>query len=139
MIRRPPRSTLFPYTTLFRSVVLGKKIFRYDKIKEKPQIGITTGMAWTRVGGDTLFIEASIMPGNGKFIFTGQLGDVTSRSLSQQLRLLEDGRILIILDDVTGEQENQARVRQDMERLRTILDAMQVKIAVVGEIGRAHV
>lgn len=58
--------------------------------------------------------------------------DGTSRSLSQQLRLLEDGRILIILDDVTGEQENQARVRQDMERLRTILDAMQVGIAVVG-------
>lgn len=60
--------------------LLGKKIFRYDKIKEKPQIGITTGMAWTRVGGDTLFIEASIMPGNGKFILTGQLGDVMQES-----------------------------------------------------------
>ena len=59
---------------------MGKKIFRYDKIKEKPQIGITTGMAWTRVGGDTLFIEASIMPGNGKFILTGQLGDVMQES-----------------------------------------------------------
>ena len=56
--------------------LLGKKKFRYDKIDDKCEVGVATGMAWTAVGGDTLFIETSAVPGTGKIQLTGQLGSV---------------------------------------------------------------
>ncbi len=59
---------------------LGKKRFRYDVITGEAEIGVTTGMAWTAVGGDTLFIETALMPGTGKLVLTGQLGDVMQES-----------------------------------------------------------
>lgn len=59
---------------------LGKKKYRYDKIKDKSEVGVVTGMAWTVVGGDTLFIETSAVPGSGKLSLTGQLGDVMQES-----------------------------------------------------------
>ncbi|MBF8983333.1 endopeptidase La [Lutibacter sp. B2] len=59
---------------------LGMKKFRYDKMKENHEIGIATGLAWTRVGGETLFIEVSSMKGTGKLVLTGQLGDVMKES-----------------------------------------------------------
>lgn len=59
---------------------LGKKRYRYDKITGKSQIGVATGMAWTAVGGDTLFIETSALPGTGKIQLTGQLGNVMQES-----------------------------------------------------------
>lgn len=60
--------------------LLGKKRFRYDKISGKSEIGVVTGLAWTVVGGDTLFIETSAVPGTGKLQLTGQLGDVMQES-----------------------------------------------------------
>ncbi|PAB58707.1 endopeptidase La [Anaeromicrobium sediminis] len=59
---------------------LGNKKYRYDLIKEDHEVGVATGLAWTRVGGDTLFIEVSSMKGNGKLVLTGQLGDVMKES-----------------------------------------------------------
>ena len=59
---------------------LGKKRFRYDVITGEAEVGVTTGMAWTAVGGDTLFIETALMPGTGKLVLTGQLGDVMQES-----------------------------------------------------------
>jgi len=59
---------------------LGKKKFRYDKIQHETEVGVTTGLAWTAVGGDTLFIETAIVPGSGKFVLTGQMGDVMQES-----------------------------------------------------------
>lgn len=59
---------------------LGKKRFHYDVITGDAEIGVTTGMAWTAVGGDTLFIETALMPGTGKLVLTGQLGDVMQES-----------------------------------------------------------
>jgi len=59
---------------------LGKKKYRYDKIENESEIGVTTGLAWTIVGGDTLFIETSAVPGTGKLQLTGQLGDVMQES-----------------------------------------------------------
>ncbi len=59
---------------------LGKHIFRFQLIKEKPEVGIVTGLAWTAVGGDTLSIEVTPMKGKGELVLTGQLGDVMKES-----------------------------------------------------------
>ncbi|HWR61251.1 MAG TPA: endopeptidase La [Clostridia bacterium] len=59
---------------------LGITRYRYDLINKKNEIGVVTGLAWTSVGGDTLFIEVSLMPGSGKLELTGQLGDVMKES-----------------------------------------------------------
>ncbi|MEG0662982.1 MAG: endopeptidase La, partial [Anaerovoracaceae bacterium] len=59
---------------------LGKKKFRYDMIKGEKEVGVTTGLAWTAVGGDTLFIETVAVPGTGKLSLTGQMGDVMQES-----------------------------------------------------------
>jgi len=59
---------------------LGKPLFRPDKANEKNEIGTVMGLAWTRVGGEILTVEASIMPGSGKLNLTGQLGDVMKES-----------------------------------------------------------
>lgn len=59
---------------------LAKKRFHYDTIEGESEVGVTTGMAWTSVGGDTLSIEAVVMPGSGKLSLTGNLGDVMQES-----------------------------------------------------------
>lgn len=59
---------------------LGKKRYRYDIIEGENEIGVTTGLAWTIVGGDTLFIETTLIPGSGKLVLTGQLGEVMQES-----------------------------------------------------------
>ena len=59
---------------------LGKRRFRFDVIKGKKEVGVTTGLAWTVVGGETLFVETAALPGTGKQVLTGQLGDVMQES-----------------------------------------------------------
>lgn len=59
---------------------LGKAPFSPDDIQIENQVGITCGLAWTAVGGDTLSIEVNIMPGKGKLVLTGRLGDVMKES-----------------------------------------------------------
>lgn len=59
---------------------MGKKRYHYDKIEGINEVGVTTGLAWTIVGGDTLFIETTVVPGTGKLVLTGQLGDVMQES-----------------------------------------------------------
>ena len=59
---------------------LGKERFNYLMANQKDEIGISRGLAWTQVGGDTLQIEVNVMPGKGEFLLTGQLGDVMKES-----------------------------------------------------------
>jgi len=59
---------------------LGPPKFRYGMAEQEDQIGAVTGLAWTEVGGDTLVIEVTVMPGSGKLTLTGQLGDVMKES-----------------------------------------------------------
>lgn len=59
---------------------LGKRKYRYDIIEGEEEVGVVTGLAWTIVGGDTLFIETSAVPGSGKLELTGQMGDVMQES-----------------------------------------------------------
>ena len=59
---------------------LGKEHFNYLMANKKGEIGISRGLAWTQVGGDTLQIEVNVMPGKGELMLTGQLGDVMKES-----------------------------------------------------------
>lgn len=59
---------------------LGRIKFLETKAEKKPQVGVATGMAWTEVGGDILPTEVTVLPGKGKLILTGQLGDVMQES-----------------------------------------------------------
>lgn len=59
---------------------LGSKIYRFDEVEEKNQIGVANGLAWTSVGGETLSIEVTTMKGSGKIQLTGKLGDVMKES-----------------------------------------------------------
>ncbi|MEG0918943.1 MAG: endopeptidase La [Anaerovoracaceae bacterium] len=60
--------------------LIGKQKYRHDKITGQSEIGVTTGMAWTSVGGEILFIETNAVKGTGKLSLTGQLGDVMQES-----------------------------------------------------------
>jgi len=60
--------------------ILGAKRFENESAQRTSVPGVATGLAWTPVGGDILFIEASKVPGSGKLIITGQLGDVMKES-----------------------------------------------------------
>jgi len=59
---------------------LGPQKFRYELAEEAEEIGVATGLAWTQAGGDILFVEATLMPGKGNLILTGQLGEVMQES-----------------------------------------------------------
>ncbi len=60
---------------------LGVRPFSYGQAEAQDHIGVTTGLAWTEVGGDILFIEAVDMPGKGRVMQTGKLGDVMKESI----------------------------------------------------------
>jgi ATP-dependent Lon protease len=71
------------------AAILGALRFEAEVALRKPLPGVATGLAWTPVGGDILFIEAARMPGNGKLILTGQLGDVMKESAQAALSLVK--------------------------------------------------
>jgi len=59
---------------------LGPVVYSHTLAEDVDQVGLVTGLAYTKVGGDILFIEVAIMPGQGKITLTGQLGDVMKES-----------------------------------------------------------
>ena len=59
---------------------LGPMKYRYGKAETETKIGVTTGLAWTELGGELLSTEVTIMPGKGQLIITGKLGDVMQES-----------------------------------------------------------
>jgi ATP-dependent Lon protease len=67
--------------------ILGPQRFENEAAQRTSVPGVATGLAWTPVGGDILFIEASKVPGSGKLILTGQLGDVMKESAQAALTL----------------------------------------------------
>ena len=68
--------------------ILGKEIIRQEEARKENVPGVVTGLAWTPVGGDILFIEGTFMPGTGKLTLTGQLGDVMKESAKISLSLV---------------------------------------------------
>lgn len=79
--------------------ILGPEISIYDKVKKLNPPGVVTGLAWTPVGGDILFIESAFMPGKGELILTGQLGDVMKESAKISQSLIRS-RLVLRLKDI---------------------------------------
>jgi len=67
---------------------LGVRRYRYDIAEQQDQIGQVKGLAWTEVGGELLSIEAIVLPGKGKTIYTGQLGEVMQESIQAALSVV---------------------------------------------------
>lgn len=67
---------------------LGVKKFRFGIADERDRVGQVTGLAWTSVGGELLTIETAALPGKGKFIFTGHLGDVMQESIKAAMTVV---------------------------------------------------
>ena len=69
--------------------ILGPPRYQPETAERTERPGVATGMAWTRTGGDLLFIEATMMPGKGKLRLTGKLGDVMKESAQIAISLVE--------------------------------------------------
>jgi ATP-dependent Lon protease len=67
---------------------LGVRKFTYGRAEQQNEVGLVTGLAWTEVGGDLLSIETTVVPGKGKLIHTGQLGDVMQESIQAALSVV---------------------------------------------------
>ena len=78
---------------------LGPYRFRQEQVEEKDQVGMVTGLAWTQVGGELLFIETLIMPGKGKLTVTGKLGEVMQESAQAALSYVRSRAANLMIDD----------------------------------------
>ncbi len=78
---------------------LGTPKYRYGLAEENDEIGLSTGLAWTEVGGELLQIEVTLMPGAGKLIITGKLGDVMQESAQAALSYVRSRAKILGLED----------------------------------------
>ncbi|HWF93990.1 MAG TPA: endopeptidase La, partial [Xanthobacteraceae bacterium] len=81
------------------AAILGAPQFENEVAMRTSVPGVATGLAWTPVGGDILFIEATRIPGNGKFILTGQLGEVMRESAQAALSIVKNRAGAIGIDE----------------------------------------
>ena len=79
-----------PITAGELETILGPRRFENEVAMRTSVPGVATGLAWTPVGGDILFIEATRMPGKGGLILTGQLGDVMRESAQAALSIVKN-------------------------------------------------
>ncbi len=80
------------------SDILGAPKFESETAMRTSVPGVATGLAWTPVGGDILFIEATRIPGSGKLILTGQLGDVMKESAQAALSIVKNRSVPLGID-----------------------------------------
>jgi len=86
--------------------LIGVKRFRFGRAEEEDRVGQVTGLAWTEVGGDLLTIETAIVPGKGKAIRTGQLGEVMQESIEAAMTVVRSrSEILGIVPDFYKEHD----------------------------------
>ncbi|MDH3419799.1 MAG: endopeptidase La [Gammaproteobacteria bacterium] len=98
VLLRPRKSTVH---VTHRNVgkYLGVQRFRYGRVEDNDQIGQVTGLAWTEVGGELLTIEAATVPGKGKLIHTGQLGDVMQESIQAAMTVVRSRASVLGIDE----------------------------------------
>ena len=78
---------------------LGLPSYEHEFAERHPEIGVTTGLAWTQFGGEIMFIEATRMPGSGRTTVTGQLGDVMRESVSAAYSYVRSKAADLEIDD----------------------------------------
>jgi ATP-dependent Lon protease len=88
------------------AAILGPRKFESEIGMRSGLPGVATGLAWTPVGGDILFVEASRTPGSGKLILTGQLGDVMKESAQAALTLLKARSVKLGVDPSSFEKSD---------------------------------
>ena len=86
LLKKPGKKLVVTPATLEK--YLGVQRFRYGQADERDQVGQVTGLAWTEVGGELLRIESALVPGKGKFTYTGQLGDVMQESIQAAMTVV---------------------------------------------------
>jgi ATP-dependent Lon protease len=86
--------------------ILGAPLFENEVAMRTSVPGVATGLAWTPVGGDILFIEATRMPGGGRLILTGQLGDVMKESAQAALSIVKTDAVRFGIDPTLFEKSD---------------------------------
>lgn len=77
---------------------LGVRVYHFGLAEKIPQIGQVNGLAWTEVGGDLLTIEVVAMPGKGKAIYTGHLGEIMQESIQAALTVVRNRSKILNID-----------------------------------------
>ena len=129
--------------------LLGHEKAHYDKVDDENPAGVVTGLAWTPVGGDVLFIESIMTPGEGKLKLTGQLGDVMKES-AQIAQSLVKSRLADVLKDSSIDEKDihihvpEGAIKKDgpsagvtlLTAITSLITGISVdsKIAMTGEI-----
>ena len=93
-----PRSSIVRVNHRNLGKYLGVQRFRYGRAEENDQVGQVTGLAWTEVGGELLAIETAVVPGKGKLIHTGQLGDVMQESIQAAMTVVRSRADVLGID-----------------------------------------
>jgi ATP-dependent Lon protease len=85
-------------TPAFVVKVLGAEVFDEELYQDNETAGVVTGLAWTQVGGDILFVESSVSRGKGQLTLSGQLGDVMKESAMAALSYLKSNAAALGID-----------------------------------------
>ena len=85
---------------------LGVRRYDYGKAEDDDRIGQVTGLAWTQVGGDLLTIECATVPGKGKLVYTGSLGDVMKESIQAAMTVVKSRAAGLRINEDFGEKRD---------------------------------
>jgi ATP-dependent Lon protease len=88
------------------NAILGAPKFESETAMRTSVPGVATGLAWTPVGGDILFVEATRIPGNGRLILTGQLGEVMKESAQAALSIVKNRAVALGIDPARFEKSD---------------------------------
>ncbi|MDC0482575.1 endopeptidase La [Gammaproteobacteria bacterium] len=77
---------------------LGVKRFKHGEAEKENVVGLVNGLAWTEVGGELLSVETAVIPGKGKYILTGSLGDVMKESISAAMTIVRKRSLALGID-----------------------------------------
>jgi len=98
VVKKKDKATKVKVTAKKLTQLLGPQRYTYGKIEEEHKVGLATGLAWTDLGGELLVTEVTVMPGKGKLIITGKLGDVMQESAQAAMSYVRSRATALGLD-----------------------------------------